>query len=183
MAADYIKKAEQATFDAVQGYAALAAGKPKGYQLTPAEEAKRASLVATAAKHIEAAQQAAEASGDKVAQAKVWTVVLELSRFDALTAPTLQKAKAAAYAVTDALDELELSGLAPSVPFALYRERAAFVINSSSHKGGQQTWADAIGCGAESLWSPCATAGGGHNWGLLLLLGFGLFLLAGRGKR
>lgn len=181
--ADHIKKAEQATYDAVQGYAALVAGKPKGYELTPAEEAKRAGLVATAAKHIDAAKTAAEASGDKVAQAKVWAVLLELSRFETLTAPTLAKSKAAAYAVLDALDELELSGLAPSVPFALYRQRAALVIDSSSHKAGQLTWADAVGCGADSLWSPCATAGGGHNWALLLLLGFGLFLLVGRKKR
>lgn len=177
--ADHIKKAEQATYDAVQGYAALVAGKPKGYQLTPAEEAKRASLVATAAKHIEAAQQAAEASGDKVAQAKVWAVALELSRFDTMTAPTLVKAKAAAYAVTDALDELELSGLAPSIPFALYRERAAFVIASTEQKRGKLTWADAVGCGAESLWSPCGAASG-VNWGLLLLLAAGLFYLARR---
>ena len=181
MAADHLKQGEQTTFDAVQQYAAAVAGKPKGYQLTPAEEAKRAGLVATAAMHIELAKQAAEASGNKVQLAKVWAAFLELSRFDALTAPTLTKAKAAAYAVTDALDELELSGLAPSIPFALYRERAAFVIASTEQKRGKLTWADAVGCGAESLWSPCGAADG-VNWGLLLL-GFGLFLLLGRKKR
>lgn len=182
MAADHLKQGEQTTYEAVQQYAAAVAGKPKGYQLTPAEEAKRAGLVATAAMHIELAKQAAEASGNKVQLAKVWAAVLELSRFDALTAPTLTKAKAAAYAVTDALDELELSGLAPSIPFALYRERAAFVIASTEQKRGKLTWADAVGCGAESLWSPCGAADG-VNWGLLLLLGFGLFLLVGRRKR
>lgn len=178
MAADHLKQGEQTTYEAVQQYAAFAAGRPKGYQLTPAEEAKRAGLVATAAMHIELAKQAAEASGDKVQLAKVWAAVLQLSRFDAMTAP-LTKAKAAAYAVLDALDELELSGLAPSIPYALYRERAEFVIASTEPKRGKLTWADAVGCGAESLWSPCGAADG-VNWGLLLLLAAGLYLASRR---
>ena len=130
-------------------YQATTVGKPKGYKLTPQEEAKRQMLIDQADAEI-----ALEPKRDSLLDGfKLW-------RFAAITAPTLGEAKDAANNASDALEGFAtLAYDKPTADVEFYRSRIDFILESQTHKRGQLTWSDAVGC--PEFWSAC---GSETNW-------------------
>lgn len=157
-------------------YRSATSGKPVGYVLSSAEEAKRTNWVQTAR---EAAVNAIDYVDASERPQALWLLV-QVEQFDAVTTGRAQDAIAAAQSAKLAAKQLQ--GMNPdsltAAALALTVERADFIVNKGGKKSAP-TWVDELGCGAADFWSPCA---GQSNW-LWWVIGAAAVLWYGKKKK
>ena len=174
---DILKIASDELEQLYKWWSALQAGKPKGYQLTVAEDSKRRTYLDTIRG---AATDALDDAKQNVDIADAQWVLLQAAKFDAVTTAVPKEAVAAAQSAI--LYAKSLKERKPdeqtAAELAMVPERAAFIL-ANNGKRPALTWADSLNCGAADFWGPCNA---GNNW-LLWIVGAAVVVWYGRKKK
>jgi len=154
MASELNRIAEEAYNAMANWYAGVSFGKPKGYKLTPKQEAERKSWVLTAKQAADNANLDAESGSTDEKQALWW--LLQVAKFDAVTTGQANQAVSSATQAKTLATQLISYGATgqDAEQLKLDVERAGLIIAANGSKSGP-SWVDMLGCNAADFWSAC----------------------------